>query len=362
MLESEDSRDVQVLMSQRALIVKLGAIGDVVMALPAVRLLHEAGMQIDWVCGRTVLPLLSCYSWLRPIECDDRTVLSGNVVERARSISSLWRMIGWKQYDLCATLYYEPRYKLLTMPVRAKRRLIFSRSSRERFLIPGRNHADEYARLLLDREDTCNDLSLSPVYPDKISGLPLVARTKGRKIALVPAGASNTLRQQTLRRWPVENYVALAKELLMRGYEVLLLGGPDDVWVRPYFGQMAVTDCLGALTLPQVVSACNECDVVVSHDTGPLHLAGLSDAAVVGLFGPTDPGNFLPRREYVTGIWGGVNFACRPCYDGRDFAPCKHNGCMRQITPEMVLREVDSLLEAKASGLPAPPQIVFPRA
>ena len=179
-------------MSQRALIVKLGAIGDVVMALPAVRLLNEAGMQIHWVCGRTVFPLLSCYSWLHPIECDDQAILGGNVVERARSISSLWRMIGWRQYDLCATLYYDSRYNVLTMPVRAKKKLTLSRSSRERFLIPGRNHADEYARLLLDREDTCNELSLSPVYPDKVGDLPVVARTKGTKIGLVPAGASNT--------------------------------------------------------------------------------------------------------------------------------------------------------------------------
>ncbi len=345
---------------QRALILKLGAIGDVVMALPAVRLLYEAGMQIDWVCGRAVRPLLECYSWLHLMPCDDRAILVGTLAERVSSISALWRLIGWRRYDLCATLYYEPRYKLLTQPVRAGKKLMLSRGSRENLLISGRNHADEYARLLLQREDTCNAQSLSPVRPDRLPELSLLFETARTRIALVPAGASNMVHQQTLRRWPVENYVALAKILLAKGCEVILLGGPDDIWVRPYFEQMAVTDCLGSLSLPEVISACDRCDVVVSHDTGPLHLAGLSFAAIVGLFGPTDPGNFLPRREYVTGIWGGVNFACRPCYDGRTFAPCKHNGCMEQITPKLVLREVDSLLERKANGLPSPPRIVLP--
>jgi heptosyltransferase-2 len=345
---------------QRALILKLGAIGDVVMALPAVRLLYEAGVEIDWVCGSAVLPLLECYSWLKLIPCDDRSILTGSPVDRVVGISALWRQIGWKQYDLCATLYYEPRYKLLTLPVRSEKKLMLSRASRERLLIPGRNHADEYARLLLQREDTCNAQSLSPVRPDLLPQCSPSSNTARIRIALVPGGASNMLRQQTLRRWSVESYAALAKIFLSRGYEVLLIGGPDDIWVRPYFEQMAVTDCLGSLTLPQVISTCDQCDVVVSHDTGPMHLAGLSLASIVGLFGPTDPGNFLPRRQNVTGIWGGVNFACRPCYDGRTFAPCKHNGCMDQVSPNLVVREVDILLERKAKGLPTPPRIVLP--
>lgn len=330
------------------------------MALPAVRLLYEAGTEIDWVCGNAVRPLLDCYSWLNVVEVDDRSILTGEMLGRAKSITGLWWTVGRKRYDLCATLYYDERYEVLSLPVRAERKVRLSRSSREHMLIPGRSHADEYARVLLGREDGCNATSLAPVRPDRLPAVQPLFETGRKRVALVPAGASNMMRQQTLRRWPVENYVALAKALLARGWEVVLLGGPDDVWVRPHFEQIDVVDCLGALTLPQVILACDQCDVVISHDTGPLHLAGLSRAAIVGLFGPTDPGNFLPRRELVTGIWGGANFACRPCYDGRDFAPCQHNGCMYQITPELVLLELNGLLERKALGIPSPPRVVTP--
>ncbi|MHB1022599.1 MAG: glycosyltransferase family 9 protein [Acidobacteriaceae bacterium] len=342
------------------LIVKLGAIGDVAMAIPAVKLLNDQGSKIDWVCGHTIYPLLLCYSWLTPIPVDDAAIFHGTVSAKVINIQQLWRVLLNKQYDLCATLYYDKRYKILSLPARSEKKIMLSKRSREHALIAGRFYPDEYARILLEIPDNCRNRNLSPVRPDILPASPFPERMSAYRIALVPAGASNMLHQQILRRWPIENYASIAKSLLDRGYEVMLLGGPDDTWVRPYFEGMKVTDCIGNLSLPQVIVACDNCDAVISHDTGPLHLAGMSHAPLIGLFGPTDPGNFLPRREYVVGIWGGNGFACRPCYDGRDFAPCQHNGCMYQITPELVLRELDILLERKAQGLPSPPRITSP--
>lgn len=152
----------------------------------------------------------------------------------------------------------------------------------------------------------------------------------------------------------------MARQLLERDWEVILLGGPEDAWVRPHFDQLKVTDCIGTLSLPEVIGACDACDAVISHDTGPLHLAGMSEACLLGIFGPTDPSTFLPRRPGVLGIWGGQGFACRPCYDGRDFAPCQFNGCMHQVTPEFVLRELDQVLTAKSEGVLSPWRVVSP--
>ncbi len=139
-----------------------------------------------------------------------------------------------------------------------------------------------------------------------------------------------------------------------------MLGGPDETWVKPHFSDLAVTDCIGTLTLPQVVAACSNCDAVIANDTGPLHLAGMTNACLVGLFGPTDPAMRLPRRPDSVAIWGGNGFACRPCYDGREFAPCEHNGCMDQITVEFVLQELDCLLKARLEGKKLPWRIVAP--
>jgi heptosyltransferase-2 len=345
---------------KKILIVKLGAIGDVVMTLSAFQAIDKSTVAIDWVCGAAAYPLLKCYSWISPILVDDRAILTGTFAERFPSLLRLWHSLLGKRYDLCATLSYDSRYKVLALPVLATRKIILSRRSRTRFLIPGRNHSDEYARILFETGDASKPTSLVPCRPDCLPQPPLGRTAAPVRVAIVPAGASNLLRQQILRRWPVDSYVELAQTLIDRGWEVLILGGKDDVWVRPHFEHLGVTDCLGTFSLPEVIALFDTCDAVISHDTGPLHLAGLSFAAIIGLFGPTDPGNFLPRREYVTGIWGGAGFACRPCYDGRDFAPCKNNGCMQQISPTLVLRELDKLLERKANGLPSPQSIVFP--
>jgi heptosyltransferase II len=148
--------------------------------------------------------------------------------------------------------------------------------------------------------------------------------------------------------------------LLERGYEVILVGSPEDHWVDSSFAGLAVTNLIGTLSLPELIGQFDEMDAVVSHDTGPLHLAGITNAAVIGIFGPTDPWEKQPRREYSVALWGGEGFACRPCYDGKNYAPCQFNGCMHQVNPEMVLQELDGLLERKTLGAPSPVRVVLP--
>ncbi len=342
-----------------ALIVKFGQIGDVVMAIPAVYALHQQGFDIHWVCGKAVRPLLECYSWINLIPVDDKAILLGTLFQRVRSISALWSRIAVRSYDLSVVLYYDRRYRLLTFPIRARRSIALSPQSRDMFLVAGRHHTDEYLRILLGNADGCREQSTPPVRPDNLPSSPWKTKSTPRRIAIVPGGAGHLVHQQALgilaepaavRRWPIDNYVALARCILDRGWEVVLLGGSQDAWAKSHFQKLAVTDCIASLSLAEVISACDDCDVVISHDTGPLHLAGLSEACLIGIFGPTNPATFLPRRPFVTGIWGGESFACRPCYDGRDFAPCRFNGCMHEVNVKLVLRELDRLLGERSQG------------
>lgn len=330
------------------------------MAIPAVYALHQDGFEIDWVCGKAARPLLAQYPWIKIIPVDDKAILIGALFERAKQIIRLWGKVALKRYDLCATLYYDSRFQILMLPIRSRRKLFLSQRSRAFSLLAGRHHTDEYARVLLALEDSCRNLSNMPVRPERLPPSPLPEKDKLRRIGIAPGGTSNVLGEQILRRWPVESYVAIAQQLADRGWEVVLLGGPEDIWVRPYFEQLKVTDCIGKLSLPEFVSTCDVCDAVVTHDTGPLHLAGLSATCLVGIFGPTDPSTRVPRRPYAMGIWGGQGFACRPCYDGRDFAPCQFNGCLHQVTPQLVLRELDNLLESRDQGKVSPWKIVCP--
>ena len=344
--------------SKRALILRLGAIGDIITVVPAARALHDAGFEVHWVCGNAARPLLQCYPWVHVIPLNDAAALTGSFGQRLRHIVGLWRRIAVRRWDLSAILYFDRRYRILTLPVRAARHVALSSRDRKTNLIAVRSYSDEFARILLDREDGCRPQGLAPLRPETLPPSPLPPAPSRRRIALVPGGASNLISQQILRRWPVENYVTLAAELRKRGWEVVLLGGPDDAWVRPSFQNLDVTDWIGRASLPEVISLCDTCDAVISHDTGPMHLAGLSHAALIAIFGPSNPGHVLPRRPGVVGIWGGQTFACRPCYDLRSYAQCQSPECIRQVSPQLVLAELDRLLEARTRGVAEPWRVV----
>lgn len=330
-------------MTRRSLIVKLGAIGDVATVLPAAWKLYQSGSAIDWLCGKSVLPLLSCYSWVRPIAVDDGRLFSSHRRDAILELMRTWRKLLGSSYDLCAVLAYDRRYRMLTLPVRARRTIALDWKDRKFKLVSERHHTAEYARILCDWKDEYRTENLPPLEPDVLPPNPLPRNGKIR-IALVPGGARNLIRDDPQRRWPVDSYVALARLLLEKGYEVVLTGGPDDRWVEPAFGDLPVNPCVGRWPIPEILSFYQSCDCVVTHDTGPLHLAGLTRCRLVGLFGPTPPSKFLPRRNAVLGLWGGERLPCRPCYDGRGYPDCTSNGCMISITPQQVIAAVETLL------------------
>jgi heptosyltransferase-2 len=346
---------------KRLLLVKFGAIGDVVMTIPGAYAMHQAGYVVDWLCSEAVAPILGLYPWINTIVVDDQKLLRGSSIEKLLAMSGLWRRLAGARYDVCATLYYDSRYGLLTLPVRARRKLMLSRLDRTTRLLPGRHHTDEFARILLGRNDGEMPSQLMPIRAEGLPESPLPRVSEKQRIVIVPAGARNTVRDDALRRWPLESYVMLAQALIEQGHEVVLAGGPGDVWASEAFSDMPVTNLIAKLSLLEMLALLDSADVTVTHDTGPLHLAGLTSTAIVTIFGPTDPHGRLPQRANCIALWGGEGFACRPCYDDRDYADCSHNGCIRQILPSMVLEQVARLLEAAVEGRLILPEVIVPQ-
>ncbi len=330
------------------------------------------GYVVDWVVSDVVAPVLALYPWIHVLPVDEPRLLRSGLRRRAGGFAALWRTLRFRvrdsgPYDVVATLYYDRRYELLALPVRARRKLRLSRTERNFALLPGRHHTDEYARILCDRPDGQAPGQLSPI---PVPALPPPARSVNSarpRVVMVPAGARNVLRDDALRRWPIELYVTLAEKLLEQGCEVVLAGGPDDLWATPHFAALAAAagpdafaNLIGTLSLVETLALLDSAQVTVAHDTGPLHLAGITSTAIVTIFGPTDPHGRLPQRNNAVALWGGAGFACRPCYDGRDYAPCQHNGCMAQVSPAMVLEQVVELLRARAEGRDLPPRVLTP--
>jgi heptosyltransferase-2 len=351
---------------RRALIVKLGAIGDVVMAIPAAHQLLTMGYAVDWIAGTPAASVLACYPDIHTIPVDERAILHGSASERLAALRTAWRQLRGKHYDFVATLYYDRRYRLLSLPVMGARHVRLVRGDRRLELHQGRHHTDEFARILRSAAlETAQDTgpaatSLSPIPPGTLPPSPLPASGGRRRITLAPGGARNLLRDDFLRRWQTEHYVALATMLLHAGHEVVLTGGPDDVWVREAFAGLPCIDLIDMVTLPELMALFEASDAVVTHDTGPLHLAGVTSCALLGIFGPVTPWARLPRRPGTMALWGGEGFACRPCYNGDSYADCADNQCMAQVTPAMAMEALTELLVQRDMGLPQAPSVRRP--
>ncbi len=256
------------------LIVKLAAIGDVVMALPMVTALRaqDAATRITWLCGKTVAPLIEVVDGID--ECvvvDDVAVLSGNQAQKAQAVMMGWSALRGRRFDLVITAHSDPRYRMLAARVRAgERRWFGERGARPRH-VPGRYYGDEYVRLVTEVDDgnatRCEPPQVRVTLDAEVETR--IAALDGRRmIALAPGGARNPARDNPLRRWPLEHYAALARRLVAEGYAVLLTGSADDAWIRPAFAGIDVVDLIEATSLPGLAALYARCAAVVTHDSG----------------------------------------------------------------------------------------------
>jgi len=309
---------------------------------------REPSTAVSWICGKTVAPLLKeVIHNVHLIEVDENQLLNGNFFHRLGSITTIWFRLYRQTYDLILIGHKDYRYQLLTLFCRARTKRSFGKDFSKRIPIPGRWHTNEYIRLYtgIDGPDaptatiSIPKVELSPDLKNLID-------PEKKTIALAPGGARNSIRYDPLRLWPVESYVSLAKRLHEKRCQVILTGSESDQWITEYFSGMDIVNLIGKTNLIDLVALYQHCDAVVTHDSGPMHLAALSGTKTWVLFGPTNP-NEKARYPNVQVIWGGENLSCRPCYNGKNYANCSDNRCLSSISAEMVFDAIQSGLSGK---------------
>ena len=348
-MQLPDERVVQ----SKVLIVKVGAIGDVVMAIPAALAAHEASddVQVTWLCGTAVEPLLRFAGVADElVVVDERQLWSANRLARIRAVISVWRRLAGRRFDLVAIGHPDSRYRLLTLLTRARTTRSWDRRGRRPWPLWGRYHGDENVRLVLGGDEATLLRRPYPAIRFPFDGrlADELGNVSSGRVVLVPGSAKNPLRDDALRRWPLEHYVELAQRLVADGRQVVLAGSPDDAWTREAFSGVEVSDAIGRTSLVELCALMQHSDLVITHDGGPLHLALLAKTRLIALFGPTSPHEKVPEREGVVVLWGGANLACRPCYDGNEYADCPLNVCLRDVSVERVHEEADRLIQASA--------------
>lgn len=189
-----------------------------------------------------------------------------------------------------------------------------------------------------------------PVRPQAKTRVLESRREDSRPLGLLMPGA----RWET-KRWPAERFLELVPRLCesFPTHVFAVLGGPDE---RPVGEQLVRShpdrclDLTSRTTLPELIEWIRLSDWMITNDTGPMHIAAALHRPVVGLFGPTDPMQTGPygqeRKSLVP-----QGLACAPCLKRRCHNEVPH-ACMLQHSVDTVVESLKARLgqPAVASG------------
>jgi heptosyltransferase I len=258
----------------RILVVRLGAMGDVIHALPAVTALKRglAGAHVTWVIEPKWAPLLEGNPFVDRVVWLRRGSIAG--------VAHSWRELRERRYDFAVD--FQGLFKSALVAVAAQPERIYGfNETREAAA------AVFYTHRIEARREHVVERNLELVAKFSGGGEVLFPLPDGQPEGTLPGGdfvLASPLAGWRSKQWPMESYRALAARLRDELGTALVLNGPPGA----EFGEMgsAVAHYSG---LPGLIDATRRAAAVIGVDSGPLHLAAALRKPGVAIFGPTDP-------------------------------------------------------------------------
>jgi heptosyltransferase-2 len=200
--------------------------------------------------------------------------------------------------------------------------------------------AQRYAALGLPRGEALRlPLPALALRVDDAGRRALLARLglgRGRPAAVLCPGAE----YGPAKRWPARYFGELAQGLAAHGCEVWLVGSKNDAQAGAEIEQFAGGICrnlCGQTTLADAIDLLSSAALVVSNDSGLMHLAAALGRPLIALYGSSSPA-FTPPLSPNARILK-LDLPCSPCFKRE--CPLGHFNCMMQLTPDRVLAAVD---------------------
>lgn len=145
------------------------------------------------------------------------------------------------------------------------------------------------------------------------------------------------------KQWSSEHYAAVARFYLDKGWQVWLFGSENDKAACQKINSQAKQACQdlsGQTSLAEAVTLLSISSLVVSNDSGLMHIAAAFHKPLVAVYGSTDPGFTPPLNEKSKVVRLGLD--CSPCFKRE--CPLQHMNCLNDLKPKMVLQATKSLL------------------
>jgi ADP-heptose:LPS heptosyltransferase len=334
------------LMPRRVLVVLLGAIGDVIRALPLLGRIRQAWphAHIGWAVEPKGAPLLRGHPWVDELIVYDRQHAPWSFIPFLRKIRA-------GRFDLVIDLQRHLKSGVISLVTGAEQRLGFAPQNTKEFnhLFSTRQiEPQPVMRLKLLQYQAFGDALGLPPMPIAF-GLALPPEEDRRARDLV-ANLPRPLVGVILgSSWPSRLYfpeytadVIRALAFPLEGspaFFPVLIGSPDEMGLAAeVIGHLAGVRFLnlaGRTSLRDLIGIFAECSVAFGPDSGPMHLAAAVGCPVVSLWGSTSPERSAPWRFSDLAIRSAI--PCHPCYLRK--CPIERE-CMRRISPTTVVNAV----------------------
>ncbi len=353
----------------KMLVVNPFGIGDVLFSTPLLKAIKKKypDVSITYICNKRTEGLLKnnpCVSSIYVFEKDAyREMWKDSKIKFFKELSALIYRIRKDRYDAAIDISLGYMTGLLLFLFAAvPRRVGFNYKNRSKFLSDKVNikgfddkHVIEYYMSLgkafgLDVSDKEMELTVSAV--DSSWADEFLAKSGARKgdriCGLIPGCGASWGKDASYRRWSAWKFAKVADHVSDRhGYKILVFGDSKEIplcsKVQSEMKAPAIQAC-GKTTLGQFAALLNRCDLVVTNDGGPLHMAIALKRKTVSIFGPVDEhiyGPYPPDRRYVTIA---SDCPCRPCYKNFKYVRCDTLNCLKDIKPDKVIRAVEALI------------------
>ncbi len=150
------------------------------------------------------------------------------------------------------------------------------------------------------------------------------------------------------KRWPLEHFAELARIQRDRGWQVWLFGSHKEVAIGQELAERIGNGCVdlsGKTTLAEAVDLMSRVSVLVSNDSGLMHVAAALDRNLIALYGSSDPGFTPPLHPRAQVLRLGL--ACSPCFKRQ--CPLGHLKCLRDLEPQRVLGAIETFYTSRGA-------------
>lgn len=354
---------------KNVLAMKLAAIGDVAMTLPALTALKQAdpGARVTLLIGQSAAPLADNNPAI-----DERIVVDENIFWRKKyaPLMRLFFQLKRRNFDAVYIMHWSRWFHVFFWLMGIPERIGFNREGLSfrltRALPYMEGSADihetqQYLRLVDERYGSTNPTANPPHLFFSATEMgnmdDLIARMGFPKdlswIAMAPGGGHNAKLFMPQKRWPAANYAELTKRLVNEeGAYVILLGDASEKdLLNSWLDQIPADhrcNLAGELSLRQTALLIQKCRLFIGNDSGLMHLAGTVGTPSLSFFGPTSPNGKLP--VWTTYKYLYTHESCSPCYKYGQAPPCPYDlKCMHHISVDQAFAATHDLLHSRTS-------------